>query len=343
MNTKSPPSHMIPPAACWSSSGVGPHGAAGRRVVRVERRRGQVDREGEERVLGHLRGPTYRTLADGLSFHGDGSGPTTGHQNSSAAARNRACSSRWTHGFSRARSNSGEKWLAHMTAGEQRPTTTTGNDSRPDDPRVEHGQDPAPARLGRRRLEEQRDRPGEQQERRPDQRQQQVLDHVQREQRRVVGGEPGVERVQDREHADDPVDRPAARRSGGRMRPVRPAGRPRRHSSSASDRGQPGQRVERPAEQRGSRRRAAPGPSAPWARTARGGRASRRPPTPRRQARTARRTALPGERAGAGRRGSRAPFSPLGPMRSRGRDRHPAALVPHAGRAAMPAARARRV
>ena len=24
MNTMSPPTHMIPPAACWSSSGVGP-------------------------------------------------------------------------------------------------------------------------------------------------------------------------------------------------------------------------------------------------------------------------------------------------------------------------------
>ncbi len=107
--------------------------------------------------------PVYRIRAEGLSFHGDGSGPMTGHQNSSAATRNRACSSRCAHGFSSARSNSGEKWLAHMTAANT--IHDTDRERQPaDDRRVEHGQDPAPAHLGRRGLEEQRDRAGEQQE-----------------------------------------------------------------------------------------------------------------------------------------------------------------------------------
>ena len=86
---RSPPSHMIPPASCWSSSGVGPQVAAGRRVVR--RRAGavaEVDREGEERVLGHLEADVQDPGRRACSRHGDGSGPTTGHQNSSAATRN---------------------------------------------------------------------------------------------------------------------------------------------------------------------------------------------------------------------------------------------------------------
>ena len=52
--TRSPTSHMIPPASCWSASGVGPHGRIQRRVVRVERQPAQQDGDRQERVLRHL-------------------------------------------------------------------------------------------------------------------------------------------------------------------------------------------------------------------------------------------------------------------------------------------------
>ena len=111
--------------------------------------------------------------------HGDGSGPTTGHQNSSAADRNSTCSSRWAHSFSSATSNSGEKWLAHITPANSS-HATTGNARNRDRPRVEHRQDPAPPASPATSPQQQRDRAREQQQRRRDEGQQEVLDHVHR-------------------------------------------------------------------------------------------------------------------------------------------------------------------
>ena len=68
--------------------------------------------------------PTYSTFTGGAIRHGEGSGPTTGHQNRSAVPRNSACSRRWAHSFSSARSNSGEKWLAHITPANSSHETT---------------------------------------------------------------------------------------------------------------------------------------------------------------------------------------------------------------------------
>ena len=89
--------------------------------------------------------PTYSTLADGRIRHGDGSGPTTGHQNRSAANRYRPCSSRCAQSFSSATLNSGEKWLAHMTPA-NRSHDTTGND------RNRTGREWSTGRIQRRRV-----------------------------------------------------------------------------------------------------------------------------------------------------------------------------------------------
>ena len=56
--------------------------------------------------------------------HGAGSRATAGHQNRSALPRNSRCSRSWTSGSSSAASNSGEKWLPHITAAKITQATT---------------------------------------------------------------------------------------------------------------------------------------------------------------------------------------------------------------------------
>ena len=137
------------------------------------------------------------------------------------------------------------------------------------------------------RLEQERDRAGHEQQRRPDQREQQVLDHVQREQGRVVEGEAGVDRVQDHEHAGDPVDGAPPRHGMvgmGAVDPVDadPPQQQRRRSRAATRADRTSSRRRRSRDRVGAgppcHGRARPGP----ARARR-----RRPGAPRRCARTA--------------------------------------------------------
>ena len=188
MKRKSPASHITAPASCWSTSGDGTPRPVQRRVVRIERRAREQDHDREERVLGHLQEDVHRPGPDGASATAPGRGPTAGHQNSSAVTRNRTCSRSWSHGFSSAASKSGEKWVPHMTAANSS-QATTGWDEPADRPRVEDRQEAAPPDVGPGDAQE-RASPARRQgdQRRRDEDQQEVLDHVDREQRRVVAG-----------------------------------------------------------------------------------------------------------------------------------------------------------
>ena len=84
MNTRSPTIHMSPPASCWSASAVGAPRRAEVRVVGVQRRRRDVDRQREERVLGHLEEQVHRPDRVAASARAPDRRPTAGHQNSSA-------------------------------------------------------------------------------------------------------------------------------------------------------------------------------------------------------------------------------------------------------------------
>ena len=115
---------------------------------------------------------------------------------------------------------------------------TTGMAEDPHDPRVEDRQDPAPARrrgVDARRSE--RDRRGERDQRRRDQHQQDVLDHVDREQRRVVAVDPGQEGERDRGQPGEERDRPAARDRVRRVGRVRPGGPPDQPPAATATRG----------------------------------------------------------------------------------------------------------
>jgi hypothetical protein len=149
---------------------------------------------------------------------------------------------------------------------------------------VQHRQDPALADLGRRGLEQQRDRTSEQQQRWRHQGQQQVLDHVQREQRRVVLLDARVERDQDDQHAGHEEPGPAGRHGvrGLAALDAPDAGPPQEQHD---DRRQPHERVERPAEEQpqrvGLRRRLAPvGQGGPGGRGREHGRERRPDPGP---------------------------------------------------------------
>ena len=87
MNAMSPASHMIPPASCWSASAVIPYGRAERRVVVVQRRRGEQDGHAEERVERQLRAAGTARAPGSPAVAAPGRSPTTGHQNRSAATR----------------------------------------------------------------------------------------------------------------------------------------------------------------------------------------------------------------------------------------------------------------
>ena len=92
--------------------------------------------------------------------------------------------------------------------------------------------------------------------------QQDVLDHVDREQRRVVALDPGQQRERDRGQPAEERDGPARAARGRRVGGVRPAGPPHDPARPPSRRAAAvEQRLERPAEERGWRRSAArPGP-----------------------------------------------------------------------------------
>ncbi len=120
----------------------------------------------------------------------------------------------------------------------------------PERPRMEDREQPAPADPRRRHAECQRDRRPQRDERRGDQREQDVLDHVDREEGGVVALDPGLERDRDRGQAAEEGDRPDARHPVRRMRGVDPADGddPReRHDRQ----GQGDRRIERPAEDEG--------------------------------------------------------------------------------------------
>ena len=157
-------------------------------------------------------------------------------------------------------SNSGVKWLPHMTTAIDQP----GDDRvRQDahDPRVQERQQPAPARLGRTHPQEQRHRRRQGQQRRRDEDQQDVLDHVDREQGRVVAVDPRHQRER-RSRPSRPgrtTSAGAARGFAGWAAFTRPTAQ--NHQSSGDHDGQRRERLERPAEQERCRRSAArPGP-----------------------------------------------------------------------------------
>ena len=231
--------------------------------------------------------PTYRTLAAGVIRHGDGSGPTTGHQNRSAEPRNSACSRRWIHSFSSASVEQRREVARPHDDREQEPRDDREREE-PHDPRVEHRQDPATAGLRRRRRSRSVIGPAYEQEQRRHEGQQQVLDHVDREQRRVVALDPRVERDQDAP-APRASTTPSAR-AWHRVRRVArgsPGRTPVHHSTQRDDRRQPDERVERPAEEEAGRvgrdrRRPAAVRERPARRVAAAARPPRRPRAPAR-------------------------------------------------------------
>src|SRR4029079_16346132 len=99
---------------CWSDRAGGSHGSvsvaywADSGTVAEEKARAR-------NVFCGICRPRYSKRPGHFIRHGDGSTPHTGHQNSIAAPRYSPCSSRCTHSFSSATSNSGEKWLVHIT------------------------------------------------------------------------------------------------------------------------------------------------------------------------------------------------------------------------------------
>ena len=98
-----------------------------RHVVRVQRRRRVQDDDRQERVLGHLEEHVQRSRTGCGSRHGAGSSPTAGHQNSSALPEEQQRARGRGRADPRGReSNSGEKWVAHMTPA-NRTQATTGN------------------------------------------------------------------------------------------------------------------------------------------------------------------------------------------------------------------------
>ena len=337
---------MIPPASCWSASGDDAPGAAGRRVVRVQRGRGEQDRHGEERVQRHLRG--RRT------------GPAPGSRAATAPGRARRPATRTAaprRGTGRARG----RWTPRVLEGEveqrrevadphdaprTRATRRPGSDSRRTTVEWSTGRSQRRRTSG---VEARRSRvigAASSRSGGRDEHQQQVLDHVHREQRGVVGGDPGVHGVQDREHADHPVGRPAAGDRVERMRPVRPLD-PHAPQQQREHRRQPGQRVERPAEQqargvgrhrdRGAVRQDGRGQGEH--RDATGADAAAAARTNRR------RTALPGERAGGRATGlTGSILAPRADAVRAGGTRLPTALVPARGTGLRwPAGSARRV
>ena len=176
---------------------------------------------------------TYPIRAGWAIRHGAGSWATAGHQNRSAAPRNRACSRSWTSGSSSAASNSGEKWLAHITPAKTT-QATTGKASTRMTREWRTGRIQRRRASGRRDAQEQRDRSGQGDERGGDQHQQDVLDHVDGEQRRVVALDAREQRERDGQHPQAERDRPPARDRVRRMRPVDPADRPPPHGRAVS-------------------------------------------------------------------------------------------------------------
>ena len=166
-----------------------------------------------------------------------------------------------------------EQW--REVCGPQHDREHEGSDQRvrqePHDPRMEHRQHPPMARLRRRDPQDQRHRRGQRDERGSHEHQQDVLDHVDGEERRVVALDPGHEGEGDGDHRTDHRRGAPARHRVRRMGGVDGADRPpppalaRRRSRSPR------------AARSSSRRAASPGSAAPPARD--------RAPTPARRRR----------------------------------------------------------
>ena len=209
---------------------------------------------------------------------GRGRAPTTGHQNSSAAPRNRACSRTWI-----------SRVLERRV--EQRARSGDPHDDREQQPRDDRvststrtGREWRTGRIHRRRAsgdddaQQQRDRRARAAAaaRRPWQ--QQVLDHVDREQRRVVGaiGDwSATSSTASREPRTTIRQRGTGLPDAPGPRPRRPSGRPPPPAAAAAE-----HEVERPARQRASTARAAWRP-APCASAGSGQRRSARTRAPR--------------------------------------------------------------
>ena len=194
-----------------------------RRVMRVQDRRSRSGSRRRGTCSGSSAG-TRRAIRTGWDIrHGAGSRPTAGHQNRSALNRNSACSKSWTSGSSSA---------SIEQRREVGPPHHRGEDHPGDDREGEHAQRRREWRTGRiqrcavagaTQAQQQGDRRGQGDQRRRDEHQQDVLDHVQREERRVVGLDAGAS-ARTRGPASRRGTRPSgAAGRGGRMRRVDPA------------------------------------------------------------------------------------------------------------------------
>jgi hypothetical protein len=120
---------------------------------------------------------------------------------------------------------------------------------------VEDGQDPAACASRAGEAEHERDRGGEGQERRGDHREEEVLDHVDGEERRVVALDAGQERKSDREQPEPEGHRPGSRHGVRGVDGVHPSDRPAPPECRRED-PERRERRERPAEkERGDGRR----------------------------------------------------------------------------------------
>ena len=263
MNTTSPPSHMIPPASCWSASGVGPHGP------------GRASRSAGRAAPSRCRSPARGTCSGASAGRCRGSGPGSGIRHGPGrrrrpATRTAAPTPRYSRrapaggpaGSRATTSNSGEKWRPPHAPPRTRARSTTGKRRSP------RTREWSTGRIQRRRISggaTRRSRvigaPSSEQ-RRGHERQQQVLDHVDREQRRVVALDPATG-ARPRSRAGRPARTRSVRAAARDCRdgPRRPRGPPTGSRPRASARGSTIERIERPAgaglEQGRRRRRAA--------------------------------------------------------------------------------------
>ena len=163
------------------------------------------------------------------------------------------CSRSWINGSSRDALKSGEKWRRPHHHREHHP----GHDrvrQEPHDARVEERDEPATARLAGAQAQDEGDRRGQCQERRGNEHQQDVLDHVDREEARVIALDARDQCERQREHPGQEGDRSPSRDGVVRVDRIDPADRPQPPDHGRPD-GEGRDRLPRPSEQQGRRGR----------------------------------------------------------------------------------------
>ncbi len=212
----------------------------------VQRRRRAQDRQPEERVLGHLEegvdDPGRLAHPPRVGIEGDHRPPEQagGHevQDVLELVDDRL--------LERRIEDRREVGAPHRE-GEQQPRHDRERHD-PDRQRVEDRQDQPLARFRACESEQEGDRRAEREQRRRDQGQQDVLDHVEAEQCRVVALDRRLERDEDRPEAEQPAHRADRRDGVAGVRPIDRPDRPEVAGRGQDDRDDDG-RVERPGEQ----------------------------------------------------------------------------------------------